>query len=99
MPETAVWAHNDQHGRSNAIARGDFRADAVWHRELIQYGLSLIPDDEPPRHASIKGWPTATPENRELRNTVSKELRRIANPVLVRRPADTLSGTPTDGPQ
>jgi hypothetical protein len=55
LPEATVWAIGDDVGRQRnktLLGRGDIKAVAVH-----EVGLAIDPNDVPPRHANIIGWP------------------------------------------
>lgn len=57
---TAIWRLGDTvaaHGRDPARARAE-----VTVADVRDVGLEVDPDDVPPRHAAITGWPTAKDE-------------------------------------
>lgn len=84
--EAVVWAHGDEHvaaeqGR-DILARGDFEAKELASVAVDGFQLSIIPDEPPPRHANIIGWPTQ--EQKEVQRLLAAEL--AARTTLVVRP-------------
>lgn len=57
MEEGDVWAHEDEHGRDDdAIARADLLV-AKWREVRAEHlELTLVRDDDPPRHVTVTGW-------------------------------------------
>lgn len=72
LQESEVWGIADKYLTRPVFGRGDIRA-AVF----VQLGLRISPDEEPPRHANIVGWPPA----KEARILLSIELTNVATTV------------------
>ena len=69
LQEKKVWSIGDwwvapTRGQ-NILARGD-----VVTAELARFGLVVAPDEPPPRHANVGGWPT----QKEARKSVAQRL-------------------------
>lgn len=77
LSEDEIWALGD-----NVNPGGDTtgRAD-VAERAVTEVGLQVEHDNDPPRHANIRGWPDDKPQRKAL----ALRLARIA--VLHVRPA------------
>lgn len=56
MPETEIWeiarTHVDPGRNAPAIARAEFAAGVP-----MEFGLAVVSDEPPPRHACVAGWP------------------------------------------
>ena len=60
LAEEEVWRLADEHAAGD---RGKAEARAVLLvRQVTDAGLRVEPDDIPPRHANLAGWPTAKDE-------------------------------------
>ncbi len=87
LSENEVWDHADTYVavESRAVlARGDLLAERIVSVVVDDSQLALIPDEPPPRHANIIGWPS--PEQKETRRMLALEL--AARATLTIRPAD-----------
>lgn len=92
LDEDGVWILGDAVAAPTSrtvYARGDFLAPDVRASFVDSWRLSVRPDDDPPRHALIEGWPPHE-ESPEIRKSLAQQLR--AKSALTVRPA--LSGTP-----
>lgn len=87
LEEPDVWALGAAvalaSGRT-VYARGDFLAPHVRASFVDPWRLSVRPDEPPPRHALIEGWPAATEP--EIRKSLAQQLR--ANAQLRVRPVE-----------
>ena len=92
LDEAGVWTLGDAvavpAGRT-VYARGDFLAPDVRASFVDSWRLTVRPDDDPPRHALIEGWPRHE-ESPEIRKSLAQQLR--AKSALTVRPAP--NGTP-----
>ena len=52
LSESAIWELAESHVKSNPKARTE-----VSPRDVGESGLGVDPDNVPPRHANIVGWP------------------------------------------
>ena len=52
LAEAEVWALGDTLRAESPIARG-----VIVVQSVLKCGLKVDPDDHPPRHASVIGWP------------------------------------------
>ena len=76
MPEEDVWVHGDtwvasERGRP-IIGRADFTPGDLLDVVSEGYRLSIVPDDHPPRHANIAGWPS--PDLKEVRQNLAQQI-------------------------
>lgn len=83
MSEEAVWEHGDASvaapsGRT-IHARGDFTPQMLNDVRANGYGLSVTPDEPPPRHANIIGWPPA--DMKEVRRSLAQQTAAKARVV------------------
>jgi hypothetical protein len=71
-----VWALGDVAGgaRGPAIGCGDMRAE-----EIRSLDLEILPDEPPPRHALVTGWPTS---DKDRCRSIATQLAAIAVPRL-----------------
>jgi hypothetical protein len=80
LSEAEVWAHADtfiaQPSGRTIYARGDFLAPDVRASIIEPWRLDVQPDDDPPRHALIVGWPPAT--ELEIRKSLAQQVRAKA---------------------
>jgi len=67
--EDRIWERGKKDQDRTLKARGDVLASAVLEVEE----LFLDPDDDPPGHANIKGWPVGQ-ENKSKRMEIAKTL-------------------------
>ena len=76
LDEPGVWALGDAvtapSGRT-AYARADFHAPDVVASFVVPWRLTVRPDEPPPRHALIEGWPP--PAETEIRKSLAQQLR------------------------
>src|SRR5262249_39762824 len=90
LAENGVWSLGqsiaDQSGRT-VYARGDFVAPDVRASFVDTWRLSVRPDNDPPRHALIEGWPPST--ELEIRKNLAQQLRARAK-LVVRPPEGPL---------
>ena len=82
LDEPRVWSESDAL-RPGALARADFRAACVPLVAESGCQLELVPDNQPPGHALIAGWPPA--DSRDLRKLLAMRLRDASQPALVVR--------------
>ena len=87
LEEGDVWTLGDAvaapSGRT-VYARGDFLAPHVRAVFVDSWRLSVRPDDDPPKHALIEGWPPHE-DAPEIRKSLAQQLR--AKSKLMVRPA------------
>jgi hypothetical protein len=72
-----VWSLGDTivaAGRT-ILARADFVLAAVRNARANHTSLDVIPDEPPPRHALIVGWPR---EEREIRKSLAQQVASAA---------------------
>lgn len=75
--EERIWEQGKADSERTLKARGDLLASVVMEAEE----LFIDPDDEPPEHANIKGWP-AGPENKSKRMEIAMSLAFEAKLLL-----------------
>lgn len=80
LTDADVWAMGDSvvaapSGRT-VVARGDFRLREVRELRVDAWRLRIHPDEPPPRHAVIVGWPPQT--ETDARKRFAQELRALA---------------------
>ena len=75
--EERIWEQGKAAPGRTLKARGDLSASVVIKVEE----LFIDPDDEPPGHANIKGWP-AGPENKSKRMELAMSLAGEATLLL-----------------
>jgi hypothetical protein len=87
LDEGDVWTLGDAVAAPSSrtvYARGDFLAPHVRASFVDTWRLSVRPDDNPPRHALIEGWPSHD-DAPEIRKSLAQQLR--AESTLAVRPA------------
>jgi hypothetical protein len=52
LSESEIWSIGGTLRAQSLLGRADIKALSIW-----ETGLSIDPDDTPPRHANIVGWP------------------------------------------
>lgn len=83
LDDEAVWSLGDLVGEASqrrAYGRGDFTTPDVRGISKEQWRLSVRPDEPPPGHAVIEGWPPAIEP--EMRKSIAQELRARAKHVI-----------------
>ena len=89
MSEPDVWVLGQQLANQSGrlvFARADFTAPQVRDAFVDPWRLSVVPDEPPVRHASIRGWPPAAES--VIRKLLAQQLRA----------AGTSHGRPAEGP-
>ena len=80
LTEEKVWEIGDRVVAEPAgriiLARGDVMARQVGESHVDDWRLTVVPDEPPPRHALIGGWPPA--EESEIRKLLAQQLRAAA---------------------
>jgi hypothetical protein len=76
LAENDVWGHADIHvgqpsGRP-VIARGDFKRPDAQDVEAGAFRLDVEPDEPPPRHANVVGYPAIA--QKEIRRSLAQQL-------------------------
>lgn len=75
LAEEEVWRLADEHAAGD---RGKAEARAVLLvRQVTDAGLRVEPDDIPPRHANLAGWPTAKDEWKSIAQELAAEATLI----------------------
>jgi hypothetical protein len=78
-----VWAHGDRWvaaaGGRTIYARGDFTAASIVDVRSGDHLLSVSPDEPPPRHANLVGYPTI--KHKEVRKSLAQQMAAIAQVV------------------
>jgi hypothetical protein len=84
LSDAAIWRYGDQWigqpANRTVLARGDFTPRQLGEVGTDGVRLSLRPDDNPPRHANIIGWPA--PEHKEIRRSLAQQLAAKATCVV-----------------
>ncbi len=84
LSDADIWRYGDQWVRQathrTVLARGDFTPRQLGEVAADGSRLSLHPDDNPPRHANIVGWPA--PEHKEIRRSLAQQLAARATSVV-----------------
>jgi hypothetical protein len=82
--EERVWAHGDEWtvGTSarQIVGRGDFTPALLANVRAGDYLLAALPDEPPPHHANIVGWPS--PAEKEVRRSLAQQLAARAKPIV-----------------
>jgi hypothetical protein len=68
-PRETLWAIGDEHA---AQGRTIYGAGIIKARSVREIRLDVFPDEPPPRHAAIRGWPW-TENDPDLRKAEHKE--------------------------
>ncbi len=83
QPPAALWAIGDEYVAGNRTVHG---AAIVKARDVRAAGLGVFPEEPPPRHAAISGWPWLE-NDLELQKAKQKELAALvaSKAILLRR--------------
>ncbi len=85
--EDRVWEHGDVwaigESTREIVGRGDFAAGQVSEVRVDAHTLAAVPDEPPPHHANVTGWPP--PSDKEIRRLLAIELASKAAPVVRQR--------------
>ena len=73
MTETALW----QLGNQDPSGRNLHGAGIITAGAVEQTSLHLDPNDVPPRHANIVGWPAGKDEQKSLAQELSSEAKLV----------------------
>lgn len=77
LTESAIWEIGSDIARNRErtlYARGDTKAN-----EVRKAGLDILPDEPPPRHANLVGWPKNDKSRQKL---IALEVAAVATLVL-----------------
>ena len=91
LEEAGVWILGDAVAaptNRTVYARGDFLAPDVRDSFVDSWRLSVRPDDDPPRHALIEGWPSHE-VSPEIRKSLAQQLRARSTLTVRPAPSDT----------
>ena len=91
LEDAEIWALGDQHvasaSRRTIQARADFGCAVLSEIKADEHCLAAVPDEPPPRHANVTGWPSI--ERKELQKVLAQQLaartRLTVREVLSRR--------------
>jgi hypothetical protein len=78
LAESEVWALSDAQGDRIVKARAD-----IVIRVINATGLQIDPDDEPPRHANIVGWPSDKEASMEKALLLAKQSQLRMRPPII----------------
>ncbi len=83
QPPAALWAIGDEFVAGSRTIRG---AAIVRAGDVRAAGLDVLPEEPPPRHAAIRGWPWLE-NDLELQKAKQKELAALvaSTATLLRR--------------
>lgn len=86
LADEMIWRLGDDHvaplRKKPVLARAELRAGNV-----AAVNLRIAPDDSPPRHASISGWPSAKHERMLIAEKLAADARLVVRPGVPDRPA------------
>ena len=71
LAEQEIWRLADEHAAGDQ-GKCEARAVLLVH-QVIDAGLRVEPDDVPPRHANLAGWPTAKDEWKSVAQELAAE--------------------------
>ena len=77
LSEDEVWSLGEQHVLKNRPDRRVHGRADVTVQEVLGVGLYLDPDNDPPRHANIVGWPGTKPERKLVALKLAEAARLV----------------------